>query len=156
MSNPITRPDMVFYPEDGEGRLGEVWHGDKMLRDIPDALLSPTLRHNKHIYWVDELVKCAGGQWFIPKRWITRQGRPYAVGFEVHPSEVCVPNLFPGNLCHRVSYTLQDGLVVDSTTLVTVPVATFIAGLDEILNESSGIYPLLARKLKISVLLFMT
>ncbi|KAF7967502.1 hypothetical protein HWV62_34048 [Athelia sp. TMB] len=122
MSNPITRPDMVFYPEDGEGRLGEVWHGNKMLRDILDALLSPTLRHDKKIYWVDELVKRAGGQWFIPKRWITRQGYPYAVGFHAHPSE--------------------NGLVVDSTTLVTVPVATFVLGLDEILNESSGIYPL--------------
>lgn len=47
---------------------------------------------------------------------------------------------------------LQNGLVVDSTARVTIPVATFVSGLDEILNESSGIYPL-ARKLAILVLL---
>lgn len=90
MSNPITRPDMVFYLEDGEGRLGEVWNGEKMLHDIPDALLSPTLRYNKKIYWVDELVRRTGGEYFIPKRWVTRRGLPFAVGFHVHPSEVSV------------------------------------------------------------------
>lgn len=81
---------MVFYPEDGEGRLGEVWHGEKMLRDVPDHLLSPTLRYKGTIYWVDELVKRVDHQWFIPKRWITRNGHPYAVGYHVHSTEVCL------------------------------------------------------------------
>lgn len=88
MSNPISRPDMVFYPEDGEGRLGEVWHGEKMLRDVPDRLLSPTLRYKNQVYWVDELVRRTGGQFFIPKRWITRHGNPYAVGYHAKHSEV--------------------------------------------------------------------
>ncbi|KZP32812.1 hypothetical protein FIBSPDRAFT_657822, partial [Athelia psychrophila] len=50
MSNPISQPDMVFYPEDGEGRLSEVWHGEKMLGDVPDGLLSPTLCHKGQVY----------------------------------------------------------------------------------------------------------
>ncbi|KAF7982629.1 hypothetical protein HWV62_27053 [Athelia sp. TMB] len=88
IANPITRPDMVFYPEDGEGRMGEVWHGDKMLHDVPDSMLSPTYKHDGTIYWVDELVKRSEGLWFIPKRWITRNGLPFAVGHHVHPSEL--------------------------------------------------------------------
>lgn len=88
MSNPVTRPDMVFYPEDGQGRLAEVWHGNKMLHNVPDALLLPTLRHNQKIYWVNKLVKRADGLWFIPKRWITRNGHPFAVGHHVRSTEV--------------------------------------------------------------------
>ncbi|KAF7965722.1 hypothetical protein HWV62_42165 [Athelia sp. TMB] len=91
IANPITRPDMVFYPEDGEGRMGEVWHGDKMLHDIPDSMLSPTYKHDGTIYWVDELVKRSEGLWFIPKRWITRNGLPFAVGHHVHSSELITP-----------------------------------------------------------------
>lgn len=80
---------MVFYPEDGEGKLQEVWHGEKMLRDVPDDVLTPTLRFNGTIYWVDELVKRSKNRWFIPKRWITHRGRPHAVGYHVIESEVC-------------------------------------------------------------------
>lgn len=85
---------MVFYPDDGEGRLCEVWHGEKMLRDIPDELLSPTLRHNQKVYWVNELVKRTEGWWFIPKRWITRHGVAYADGYHVKPAEVNFDSVF--------------------------------------------------------------
>jgi len=68
MSNPFTRSGMTLYPEDAGNQLGEVWHGDKMLRDIPDHLLSPTIRHNGTIYYVNELVQCSDGSWFLPKR----------------------------------------------------------------------------------------
>jgi hypothetical protein len=43
ISNPVTRSQMVFYPEDAKGKLGEVWHGTKMLNDIPDHILSPMI-----------------------------------------------------------------------------------------------------------------
>lgn len=45
MSNPVARSGMVFYPNDTEGKLREAWHGDKILKDIPHHMLSPTLRH---------------------------------------------------------------------------------------------------------------
>ncbi|KAJ6533954.1 hypothetical protein B0H10DRAFT_1859497, partial [Mycena sp. CBHHK59/15] len=51
MCNPFTRAGMALYPEDAGNKLGEVWHGDKMLRDIPDHLLSPTVRHNG-VCWI--------------------------------------------------------------------------------------------------------
>lgn len=43
IANLFTRDGMVFYPEDTGNKLGEVWHGDKLLCDIPDHLLSPTV-----------------------------------------------------------------------------------------------------------------
>ncbi|KAJ7112257.1 hypothetical protein C8R44DRAFT_581192, partial [Mycena epipterygia] len=70
MLNPFTRSGMTLYPEDAGNKLGEVWHGDKMLRDIPDHILSPTIRHNGTIYYVNELVQCLDGSWFLPKRWM--------------------------------------------------------------------------------------
>ncbi|KAF7333096.1 Carbamoyl-phosphate synthase large chain [Mycena venus] len=72
VSNPFTRANMSFYPEDAGNKLGEVWHSDKMLRDIPDHLLSPNVRHKGKIYYVNELVQCNDGHWFLPKRWVTR------------------------------------------------------------------------------------
>ncbi|KAJ7810458.1 hypothetical protein B0H14DRAFT_2157139, partial [Mycena olivaceomarginata] len=55
MSDPFTRSGMALYPDDTGNKLEEVWNGDKMLRDVPDHLLSPTIRHNSVIYYVNEL-----------------------------------------------------------------------------------------------------
>lgn len=90
MSNPVTRSGMVFYPDDTDGRLGEVWHGDKMLRDIPNHLLTPTIRHKGVVYYVDELVKMEGDRWFVPLRWVTRDAGKVmcAVGHHVFDSPV--------------------------------------------------------------------
>jgi hypothetical protein len=74
---------MVFYPEDAKGSLGEVWHGTKMVREVPDHILTPMIRHNGSAYYVGELVKCTGGGWFLPKRWIRRDSVMHAVGYRV-------------------------------------------------------------------------
>lgn len=57
ITNPVTQPDMVFYPENGEGRMEEVWHGNKMLHNIPDHLLSPTFKYNNKIHWENKTSK---------------------------------------------------------------------------------------------------
>ncbi|KAJ6469227.1 hypothetical protein DFH09DRAFT_1294525 [Mycena vulgaris] len=111
MANPFTRDGMVFYPEDAGNKLGQVWHGDKMLRDIPDHLLTPTVRHQGVIYYVNELVKRTDGRWFLPKRWLTRKTGMKSVmlasGYHVIDTE--------------------DGLVVEQDTLDVVEVASFVA-----------------------------
>ncbi|KAJ6621542.1 hypothetical protein B0H10DRAFT_1633563, partial [Mycena sp. CBHHK59/15] len=63
MSKPFMRMGMTFYPEDARNTLGEVWHGDKVLCDIPDHLLSPTIHHKGEIYYVNELVHCSDRSW---------------------------------------------------------------------------------------------
>lgn len=88
IANPITRSDMSFYPEDLGGRIGEVWHGTKMLQDMPDHILSPMVRHGRVDYYVNELVKCKDGSYFLPKRWVQCDGLMHAVGHLVEESPV--------------------------------------------------------------------
>lgn len=79
---------MTFYPEDLQGRLGEVWHGTKMLQDVPDHILTPMIRHKGVSYFVDELVKCEDGSYFLPKRWVRCNNSMHAVGHPVQNSLV--------------------------------------------------------------------
>ncbi|KAJ6583645.1 hypothetical protein B0H10DRAFT_2198263 [Mycena sp. CBHHK59/15] len=122
MSNPFTRADMVLYPEDAGNKLGEVWHGDKMLRDIPDHLLSPTIRHNGVIYYVNELVKCMEGRWFLPKRWLTRNSGKvmFASGHPVSDSVATQSDEFAQNMPH--SLREKAGLRM----VYSIPLAVFI------------------------------
>ncbi|KAJ6621770.1 hypothetical protein B0H10DRAFT_1945050 [Mycena sp. CBHHK59/15] len=123
-----SRAGMTLYPEDGGNKLGEVWHGDKMLRDIPDHLLSLTVRYNGVIYYVNELVKLEG-RWFLPKRWLTRNSGKVM--------------LASGH--HVTNSDLQAGLVVDDSTLDVVEVLTFLQNFIQILDDNSGIYLLSAQ-----------
>jgi hypothetical protein len=82
---------MTFYPHYENDYMSQTWHGTKMVKDISDDLLSPTLRYNGHIYWVNEVVQRVSGNYFIPKRWVMR-GRtnpePWCLGYETKMSKV--------------------------------------------------------------------
>ncbi|KAJ6458275.1 hypothetical protein C8R45DRAFT_1221656 [Mycena sanguinolenta] len=127
MSNPFTRSGMALYPDDSGNKLEEVWNGDKMLRDVPDHLLSPTIRNNGVIYYVNELVQCFDGSWFLPKRWLTRDHGKVMLASGFHVAE------------H------EDGsLIVQDKTRKLVDVSTFKFNIEQILEHTSGIYPLAA------------
>jgi hypothetical protein len=132
---------MSFYPEDAGNKLGEVWHGEKMMRDTPDHLLSPNIRHNGKMYYVNELVQRTDGSWFLPKRWVTRNNGKVmlASGYNVKESEASLNILLsrPNSEEHS-----QRGLVVQQEVLDIVEVSTFEQNFEEILNTTSGIYPL--------------
>lgn len=59
---------MNDYPVDLGRARAEVWHGDKMLMDLPPELSSPTARCGDRIYWVNEVVELSSGQLFVPER----------------------------------------------------------------------------------------
>ncbi|KAJ7798132.1 hypothetical protein B0H14DRAFT_3546008 [Mycena olivaceomarginata] len=124
MSNPFTRSGMALYPDDAGNKLEEVWNGDKMLRDVPDHLLSPTIRHNSVIYYVNELVQCSDGSWFLPKRWLTHDG-----GKVMLASGFCVTERDDGSL------------IIQDETRELVEVSTFQFNILQILERTSGIYP---------------
>ena len=129
---------MVFYP-DASGKLGEVWHGSKMMRDMPDHLLTPTVKQSGKIFYINELVKRTGDRWFLPTRWFTRNGDMWAMGHRVNESPVCIPHP-----CHRTGRRLiamQEGLIVKTDMIAAVPVDTFVANIEDILAASLGIYP---------------
>lgn len=88
MSNPISRQGMVFYPEDAGNERNTVWQSDKLRQDIPDRLLTPTIRHRGDIYYVNELVRCTGNEWFLPTRWYTQEGSMMASGHPVQETDV--------------------------------------------------------------------
>jgi hypothetical protein len=80
---------MNFYPHFDGKRMSQVWHGGKMLKSAPDHILTPTIRHNKQIFYVNELVQRHRG-WFLPLRWILRgeQREMHAVGYIVEETQV--------------------------------------------------------------------
>ncbi|KIN94071.1 hypothetical protein M404DRAFT_169286 [Pisolithus tinctorius Marx 270] len=63
-ANPLTRFSMQDFPEDrGNGR-SQVFHGDKLLHELPSP---PAARVNGTIYFVDELLQDISGGYFIPE-----------------------------------------------------------------------------------------
>jgi hypothetical protein len=69
--------------------MSQIWHGGKLLKDIPDHVLTPTIRHDNKIYYVGELVRRDQG-WFLPLRWVLRGERRkmYAIGHMVEVTQV--------------------------------------------------------------------
>ncbi|ETW80539.1 hypothetical protein HETIRDRAFT_319612 [Heterobasidion irregulare TC 32-1] len=84
-ANPITRSKMgPLYPEDLQG---SIWNAAKLLVDVPDNILTATVRSNGTIYYVDELIQRDHGDLFIAKRWILCAGEHWGLGYRVHRSE---------------------------------------------------------------------
>ena len=91
MSNPLTRPHMMFYPEDAGCEASQTWHGEKWLKMAPDDVLTLMVKHPKtgRHYYVGELVRCVDGTLFIPMHWFHRKGAGmWAQGHQVIDSLV--------------------------------------------------------------------
>ncbi|KAG9088370.1 hypothetical protein FRC07_012597, partial [Ceratobasidium sp. 392] len=116
MSNPLSREGMCFYPHYNPGEMSQTWHGSKMIKDVPDHLLSPTMRFDGHIYYVDELVQRRNGDYFIPKRWILHgQDEKWCIGLVVK--------------------VVLGKFIVEEDTRVMVSLSTFCRSYEEIIKE---------------------
>jgi len=82
---------MVFYPEDADGSMSQLWHGSKWLNDMPDDMATPMIIHpvtGEH-YFVGEICQCKDGSLFIPTRWFTKKDQGmWAKGMSVTETEV--------------------------------------------------------------------
>ncbi|CAE6440442.1 unnamed protein product [Rhizoctonia solani] len=118
LANPLLRKHMSFYPHYDDNRMSQIWHGGKLLKDVPDHVLTPMIRHNNQIYYVGELVQRMHG-WFLPLQWMLKgeQHKMYAIG-------------------HNVEET-QMGLQVRSDRRISVPVASFICSFPELLQRDA-------------------
>lgn len=56
---------MQDFPEDGGSGMSQVFHGEKMLHELPSP---PAVRVDGHVYYVDELLQDLSGGYFIPER----------------------------------------------------------------------------------------
>ncbi|KIM55660.1 hypothetical protein SCLCIDRAFT_134269 [Scleroderma citrinum Foug A] len=100
-SNPLTRFTMQDYPEDGQGHMSQVHHGQKMLEEIPCKLAPPCVHVNHNIFFVDKLLQQESRQYFIPKKFFQAKLGPmseaevltvgHKVGFAVDPEQVIMP-----------------------------------------------------------------
>lgn len=90
-ANPLVRPHMNFLPHDDGKRMSQAWHGHKMIHDIPDRFLTPCVRLNGRVFYVNELVR-RQNDWFIPLRWITAgsNNELCAIGYKVQETSVSV------------------------------------------------------------------
>ncbi|KAG9091071.1 hypothetical protein FRC06_000726 [Ceratobasidium sp. 370] len=118
IANPHLRKHMTFYPHLNGKQMSQLWHSNKLLRGVPDHVLTPTIRHQNRIYYVGELVQRSQG-WFLPLQWILKGERceMYAVG-------------------HKVEET-PAGLHVCCNHRIAVPVATFCQSFTELLERDS-------------------
>jgi hypothetical protein len=59
---------MRDYPKDGQGRMSQIHHGEKMLHGLPDNLAMPSVHVDRNIFFVDELLQQTSKDYFIPKK----------------------------------------------------------------------------------------
>ncbi|EUC61136.1 hypothetical protein RSOL_383960 [Rhizoctonia solani AG-3 Rhs1AP] len=106
MSNPLSRQNMTFYPHHCGNYMAQTWHGKKMLEDVSDDMLSPTMCYDGKTYWVNEVVQRISGAYFIPKRWVLRgkdNSMPWCFGYEVKETEQGLVVLTKRRICVAVS-----------------------------------------------------
>ena len=48
---------MQEYPKDGQGHMLQVYHGNKMLEDLPDGLAPPCVHVDHAVYFINELLQ---------------------------------------------------------------------------------------------------
>ncbi|KAG1753110.1 hypothetical protein EDD22DRAFT_981618 [Suillus occidentalis] len=64
-TNPLTHFAMQDYLEDGGAGMSQVFHGEKMLLELPSP---PAARVDGKIYFVNELLQECSGAFFIPEQ----------------------------------------------------------------------------------------
>lgn len=100
---------MHVYPEATDKmNVKEVWQAGKWLTDAPDDVLTPMIRRKADFkaFYVNELVQCRDGRWFIPERFIIFEGVQWALGRFVDPSAVnCCPRVLVNTLLIQASAT---------------------------------------------------
>ncbi|KIO08465.1 hypothetical protein M404DRAFT_134486, partial [Pisolithus tinctorius Marx 270] len=121
-ANPLVRFSMQDYPEDGQGRMSQVHHGEKMLEGLPNNLSPPCVTVGINIFFVNELLQRSTKDYFIPKKFFQAKlgGAPEA--------EVLAAG-------HGVSRT-EEGYAVDAE-LVIVLVSTFMRTYEDIKANGS-------------------
>ena len=74
-SNPIFRFTMQEYPEDTSRSMSQVFHGEKMLYELPSDIRPPAVKVNNKIYFLNKILQCLNGQYFVLEQFLysTRQ-----------------------------------------------------------------------------------
>ncbi|KAF8834898.1 hypothetical protein BDN67DRAFT_871006, partial [Paxillus ammoniavirescens] len=118
-ANPLTCFPMQDYPEDGQGQMSQVRHGNKMLEGLPDNLAPPCIHVDGSIFFINKLLQQSMKQYFIPKKFF--QAR-------LQPSSSAEAQILA--LDHKV-YQTAEGFSVNLEMVIT-PVSTFFHTFEDI------------------------
>lgn len=81
---------MSDFPElEGKG-ASQAFHGHKMLLDSPQGIATPCAKVRGQIYFVNELLRCVDGSFFIPERFymgVPRSSETGATGDSEKPEK---------------------------------------------------------------------
>ncbi|KIJ51704.1 hypothetical protein M422DRAFT_157275, partial [Sphaerobolus stellatus SS14] len=88
-ANPLVRPYMQLYPEEIPNKMSETWHADKLCKETRTDELSPMVEVNHKHFYINEVARCANGDYVYPIRWIFRNGELYGDVIEVTKDGVC-------------------------------------------------------------------
>ncbi|TEB26327.1 hypothetical protein FA13DRAFT_1756382 [Coprinellus micaceus] len=81
--NPETAVQLCFYPEETNGEMSEVWHGQHW-REYPLDMLTPAYESKAgKCFYVNEIAQLRDGKMVIPYIWITYQGKVHARCYEI-------------------------------------------------------------------------
>lgn len=72
------------YPEDGGDGMSQVFHGEKMLLELPSP---PAARVDGKIYFVNELLQEHSGAYFVPERFFNASYAPSNPGDSQDPCQ---------------------------------------------------------------------
>jgi hypothetical protein len=91
----MRRPFMQLYPVISSVGISEVWHGEKMTKELPDNLRPPMIKFKSLHWYTGELIQLNNGAFFIPLRWLQKDTEMHAQGHMVDISNVRVYLLNP-------------------------------------------------------------
>jgi hypothetical protein len=73
--NPVTAPQIQRYPERrSDGGQSQIWHGDKLLKEVPLDQLCPHYICGARQFYINEYAQLKDTRMVIPCRWIMIDG----------------------------------------------------------------------------------
>ncbi|KAI5995587.1 hypothetical protein EDD15DRAFT_2134054, partial [Pisolithus albus] len=126
-ANPLTRFAMQDFPEDGGKGMSQVFHGEKLLHELPSP---PAVRVDGTIYFVDELLQECSGDYFFPERFFL--AAPEVVGGDIEGLLQTKDVYALGRTAKRT----EAGFIV-SDEKVIMPTSSFRRSFEEISRYSS-------------------
>lgn len=74
--------------------MSEVFHAEKMVKDLPLEFRPPVVRVERELYFINELLQLRNKDYFIPTCYIRDGGtnQLYALGWQVTKTEVSLEN----------------------------------------------------------------
>jgi hypothetical protein len=82
--NPLTAALLQRYPERrSDGGVSQIWHGEKLLKEVPLDQLCPHHINGARHFYVNEYAQLDDGRFVIPRRWVMIDGVLHAEAWTV-------------------------------------------------------------------------